>query len=63
MEKESTTEIAKKKDAEGFEENKLAAKEGGKIAGDARKKLENKTGEKIVSKSNFIELKKNKELK
>ena len=59
----STTEIAKKKDAEGFEENKLAAKEGGKIAGDARKKLENKTGEKIVSKSNFIELKKNKELK
>src|SRR3989344_4406744 len=59
----STTEIAKKKDAEGFEENKLAAKEGGKIAGDARKKLENKTGEKIVSKSNFLELKKNKELK
>ncbi|MCK5282511.1 MAG: Bro-N domain-containing protein [Nanoarchaeota archaeon] len=59
----STTEIAKKKDAQGFGENTLAAKEGGKIAGDARKKLEQKTGDKVVSKKNYLNLKKKKELK
>ncbi|MCF7871619.1 phage antirepressor protein [Candidatus Woesearchaeota archaeon] len=60
----STTEIAKKKDAQGFVENKLAAKEGGKIAGDARKNLELKTGDKVVSEKNYLDLKKKrKELK
>ncbi len=56
----STTEIAKKKDAQGFKENKLAAKEGGKIAGDARKNLELKTGDKVVSEKNYLDLKKKK---
>jgi DNA-damage-inducible protein D len=56
----STTEIAKKKDAQGFSENKLAAKEGGKIAGDARKKLELKTGDNVVSEKNYLDLKKKK---
>jgi len=56
----STTEIAKKKDAQGFSENKLAAKEGGKIAGDARKNLELKTGDKVVSEKNYLDLKKKK---
>lgn len=61
----STTEIAKKKDAKGFSENKLAAKEGGKIAGDARKNLELQTGDKVVSEKNYLDLqkKKRKELK
>jgi len=58
----STTEIAKKKDAQGFKENKLAAKEGGKIAGDARKNLELKTGEKVVSEKNYLDLKKKKKI-
>jgi len=52
----STTEIAKVKDAQGFGENKTAAKEGGKIAGDARKNLEEKTGKKVVSKKNQLHL-------
>ena len=60
----STTEIAKKRDALGFVENKLAAKKGGKISGDARKKLELETGDKVVSKKNYLDLKKKgKEIK
>ena len=43
----STTEIVKNKDTQGFIENKIAAKEGGAIAGDARKKLEIKSGKKV----------------
>src|SRR3984957_13768150 len=35
----STTEIARNRDAQGFEQNKIAAKAGGKIAGGARKEL------------------------
>ena len=38
----STTEIAKKKDAQGFPENKDAAVQGGTVAGNARKELEEK---------------------
>jgi hypothetical protein len=58
----STTEIAKKQDAQGFKENKLSAKEGGKIAGDARTNLELKTGEKVVSKKNHLDLRKKEHL-
>jgi len=36
----STTKIARKKDAHGFDENKDSAKEGGTVAGVARKELE-----------------------
>jgi hypothetical protein len=59
----STTAIVKTKNPKGFVQNKVVAKEGGKIAGDARKALELKTGEKVVSKSNYLsEAKKKKEL-
>lgn len=61
----STTEIAKRTDAQGFEENKTSAVEGGTIAGNARKALEAKTGKKIVNKSNYLAepaLKKTKKL-
>jgi hypothetical protein len=50
----STTEIAREKDAQGFTQNALAAKEGGTIAGDARKALEAKSGKRVVSKENFL---------
>jgi hypothetical protein len=40
-------------DCQGFDENKKASKVGGKIAGDARKALEKKSGRKVVSKQNF----------
>lgn len=59
----STTAITQTQDAQGFTENKKAAREGGKIAGDARKALELKTGQTVVSDDNFLpEPKKNKEL-
>jgi DNA-damage-inducible protein D len=50
----STTEIARRSDAQGFNENHTSAKEGGKIAGNARKALETKTGKKVVSKANYL---------
>ena len=37
----STTEIARRSDALGFVENRTSAKEGGKIAGNARKAMGN----------------------
>ena len=52
----STTKIARKKDARGFVENKVAAFEGGTVAGVARKELEEKSGEKVVSDENFLHL-------
>ena len=52
----STTEIAKKKDAKGFPENKKAATKGGTVAGNARKELEEKSGTKVSTKTNYNEL-------
>lgn len=59
----STTAIVKTKNPKGFKENEVVAKQGGKIAGDARIALELKTGEKVVSTKNYLpEPKKNKKL-
>lgn len=49
-----TTEIARHKDAQGFADNRMAAREGGTIAGDARKALEAKSGKPVVSKENYL---------
>ena len=49
----STTEIAKKKDAQGFPENQKAAKAGGTIAGNARRELESKSGTRISTPENY----------
>ena len=49
-----TTEIARRKDAQGFADNRTAAKEGGTIAGDARRALEAKSGKPVVSKQNYL---------
>lgn len=49
-----TTEIARRKDAIGFADNRTAAKEGGTIAGDARKALETKSGKAVASKNNYL---------
>ncbi|MDO8538307.1 MAG: Bro-N domain-containing protein [archaeon] len=51
----STTKIARSKNAQGFNQNKKAAKLGGQIAGSARKKLEIESGEKIVTEENYLE--------
>jgi len=50
----STTEIARNKDTRGFVKNKIAAKKGGKIAGDARKKLEKESGRKVIKSQNYL---------
>ncbi|MBU0974241.1 Bro-N domain-containing protein [Patescibacteria group bacterium] len=50
----STTEIAKNKDAQGFGENKQAAKEGGSVAGSARRDLELKSGKLVTSTKNYL---------
>lgn len=49
----ATTEIARNKDAQGFPENKNAAIEGGTVAGNARKELEQKSGRKVVTNQNY----------
>ena len=44
----ATTEIARNKDAQGFPENKQAARSGGTVAGSARRDLEKKSGRKVT---------------
>ena len=50
----ATTEIARNKDARGFVPNKRAAKEGGTVAGGARRALEAKSGRKVVTRQNYL---------
>ena len=45
----STKEIIDETNPQGFKENEKAAKDGGAIAGNARKALEEKTGKKVVT--------------
>ena len=59
----STTEIAREKEAIGFDENKDAAIQGGTVAGSARKDLENRTGKKVSTKENYKELTENRKRK
>jgi DNA-damage-inducible protein D len=60
----STTEIVKTQDPKGFIQNKKAAKQGGDVAGNARRELESRTGKKVVTTDNYLsEAEKNKELK
>ena len=61
----TTTEISKEKKPETFEENKRIAKQGGTIAGNTRKAIEEKTGKKVVTKlsANKLLAAKNKQIK
>ncbi|MDO8647245.1 MAG: Bro-N domain-containing protein [Candidatus Diapherotrites archaeon] len=51
----ATTEITRTKNSQGFDENSTAARKGGKIAGDARKKLEIETKKQVASKENYLQ--------
>ena len=53
----STRQIAETENAKGFDGNKPPAKQGGKIAKDARLALEEKTGKSIISKENYLPIK------
>jgi len=46
----TTTEISKEKKPKTFVQNKTIAKQGGTIAGNTRKEIEEKTGKKVVSR-------------
>ena len=52
----ATTEIARNKDAQGLPENRQAARDGGTVAGSARRDLEKKSGRKVVTRENFLGL-------
>ena len=52
--KASTTEIARRSDAQGLVKNKTSAKRDDTIAGDARNSLEAKTGKPVLSKGNYL---------
>ena len=56
----ATTEITKTDDSRGFDKLQSDAQEGGKIAGNARKALEKKTGKKVVSDENYLNAPQNK---
>ena len=51
---QTTTEIHRKKDSQGLPRLKDDAREGGQIAGSARKQIERKLGRPLVSKDNFL---------
>ena len=50
----ATREIAKKKNPKGLNENIDVARRGGKIAGNARKDLEQELGESVVTNANAL---------
>jgi DNA-damage-inducible protein D len=50
----STTEIVRSEDARGFAQNKRAARRGGAVAGNARKQLEQETGQPVVTPQNYL---------
>ncbi|WP_134627624.1 BRO-N domain-containing protein [Flavobacterium psychrophilum] len=58
----TTTETSKKKEPKTFNESKKIAKQGGTIAGNTRKQIEAKTGDKIITSLNAKSLENNKNI-
>jgi hypothetical protein len=56
----TTTEISKEKKPKTFTENKKIAQQGGTIAGNTRKEIEEKTGKKVVNQLNAADYLENK---
>lgn len=52
----TTTELSKTHNPEGLEENRQIAKEGGAVAGNARKDIEQRTGKPVISSQNATEM-------
>lgn len=48
----ATTEISQKREPKNFPENKRVAREGGTVAGNARREIESKTGRKVITGKN-----------
>ena len=58
----ATTEIHRTEDSQGIPKLKKDAKEGGDIAGGARRKLEKRLGRSVVSDENFLSAREHKKL-
>ena len=52
----ATKDIAEATNPQGLDENKQVAKDGGSIAGDARKSIEARTGKPVITSKNAIDL-------
>ena len=50
------TELTKTTNPKGLEENRKVAKEGGSVAGNARKEIEQKTGKPVITSKNAVDL-------
>ena len=48
----TTTELTKAHNPNGLEENRAVAKKGGKVAGNARKEIEEQTGKSVITSDN-----------
>jgi len=53
----TTTEISKQNNPKDFEQHKKVAKQGGEVAGNTRKDIEQKTGKRIVTNKNAKSIK------
>lgn len=51
----TTTEISKEKNPQSFSENRSVAKEGGEVAGNARKDIEERTGKPVITSKNAVD--------
>ena len=58
----STRQIAETVQSKGLKQNKIPAKKGGRIAKNARRELEQKTGRSVISKENYLRQPKSKKL-
>ncbi|MCH5212460.1 MAG: Bro-N domain-containing protein [Oscillospiraceae bacterium] len=52
----ATKDISKQSQPETFEENRSVAKRGGRIAGNARKELEQELGQSVITSKNAVQL-------
>lgn len=59
----STSEISKQTLPEDFDENKAVAQQGGTVAGNARKDIEERTGKKVITSQNAAQLGRTRRLK
>ena len=51
----TTTKLTQGRDSKEFSELKTDAKDGGEVAGSARKKIAKKLGKSIISEENYID--------
>ncbi len=56
----TTTEISKEKNPKTFEDSRKIANQGGTIAGNTRKEIEEKTGKKVISRQNAKQIEQKK---